>query len=134
METALTTFTKKGKQNKSGKKEKSEKPTNNSVEECDNCGRPGHGVPNCYSKGGGKEDEAPWKTKGKKLETASATVAVANDEENELFAFTCTSDFTDVAASSNLPKSKLGMCLDSGVSTDYSPDWTKFSNYQVIKQ
>ena len=77
-ETALATFTKKGKQNKSGKKKKSDKSTNNSIKECDNCGRPGHGAPDCYSKGGGKEAQAPWKTKGKKPETAM--VAVANDD------------------------------------------------------
>ena len=114
------------------KKKKSDKSTNNSIKECDNCGRPGHGAPDCYSKGGGKEAEAPWKTKGKKPETA--TVAVANDKENDLFAFTCTSDFANVADSSNLPKSKLGTCLDSGASTDYSPDRTKFSNYRSIEK
>ena len=129
---ALAAFTKKGKPNKSGKKEKSAKSLNNSAEECDNCGWPGHQAADCYSKGGGKEDEAPWKTKGKKLETATA--AVANDKENDPFAFTCTSNFTDVADSSNLPKSKLGTCLDSGASTDYSPDQTKFSNYWAIKK
>ena len=61
-------------------------------------------------------------------------VAVANDEENDLFAFTCTSDYANVADSSKLPKSKFGTCLDSGASTDYSPDWTKFTNYQAIKK
>ena len=61
-----------------------------------------------------------------------ATVAVANDKDNDLFAFTCTSDYADITESSKLLKSKYGMCLDSGASNDYSPDRTKFSNYQVI--
>ena len=61
-------------------------------------------------------------------------VAVANDEENDLFAFTCTSDFADVAESSNLPKSKYGMYLDSRASNNYSPDWTKFSNYREVNR
>ena len=63
-----------------------------------------------------------------------ATVVVANDEENDLFVFTCTSDFADVAESSNLPKSKYGTCLDSGASNDYSPDRTKFSNYREVNR
>ena len=87
---ALAAHSKKGKQSKSGKKKKSEKSLKNSSEECNNCSRPGHGADDCYSKGGGKEAEAPWKKKGKKPETASAMVAVTKDKENDLFAFTCT--------------------------------------------
>ena len=40
--------------------------------------------------------QAPWQNKGKQNETA--TVAAAGDEDDEMFAFTCTSDYTDVAA------------------------------------
>ena len=65
--------------------------------------------------------------KGKQPE--AVMVAVANDEDNDLFVFTCTSDFVNVAAASKLPKSKYGTCLDSGASNNYSPDRTKFSNY-----
>ena len=59
---------------------------------------------------------------------------MANDEENDLFTFTCTSDYTNVADSSKLPKSKFGTCLDNGASTDYSPDQTKFTNYWAIEK
>ena len=101
METALAAHTKKGKQNKSGKQKKSSSSTK---EECDNCGRPSHTINDCFSKGGGKEAEALWKKK-KEKKPEVATVVVANDKENNLFAFTCTSDFADMAESSNLPKS-----------------------------
>ena len=87
-----------------------------------NCGRPGHGADDCYSKGGGKEAEAPWKKKAKKLDMATATVAVTNDEEN------------DLADTSKLPKSRFGTCIDSGASTGYSSDHSKFSNYQEIEK
>ena len=79
-EIALAAHSKTGKQSKSGKNIKSEKSSKNSFEECNNCGRPGHGADDCYSKGGGKEAEAPWKKKAKKLDMATATVAVTNDE------------------------------------------------------
>ena len=133
-EIALAEHSKKVKQSKSGKNKKSEKSLKNSSEECNNCGRPGHGADDCYSKGGGKEAEAPWKKKAKKPDTATATVAVTNDEENDFFAFTCSSDYADVADTSKLPKSKFGTCIDSGASTNYSPDHSKFSNYWEIEK
>ena len=129
-ETALAAHAKKGKQSTSGKQKKAEKSSKSSTEECDNCGRPGHTADDCYSKGGGKEAEAPWKKKANKPE--AAMVAVANDEDNNLFVFTCTSDFIDIASASKPPKSKYGTCLDSGASNNYSPDRTKFSNYRAV--
>ena len=90
------------------------------MEECDNCGRPSHTTVDCYSKGGSKEAKAPWKQKGKKPEVA--TVAVANDDENDLFAFTCTSNYVNMAESLKFPMSKYWTCIDSGASNDYSPD------------
>ena len=131
-ETALAAHTKKGKQNKAGKQKRSEKYSTTTMEECDNCGRPGHTTIDCFSKGGGKEAETPWKKKEKKPEVA--TVAAVNDKDNDLFAFTCTSDYTDIAESLKFPKSKYGTCIDSGASNDYSPDRTKFSNYREIER
>ena len=133
METALAAHTKKGKQNKSGKQKKTEKSSSLTKEECNNCRRPGHTTNDCFSKGGGEEAEALWKKK-KEKKPEVAMVAVANNKENDLFAFTCTSHFSDVAESSNLPKSKYGTCLDSRASNDCSPDWTKFSNYCEVNR
>ena len=59
---------------------------------------------------------------------------MANDKENDLFTFTCTFDYANVADSPKMPKSKFGMCVDSGASTDYSPDCSKFSNYREIEK
>jgi len=61
----------------------------------------------------------------------SAAVAV-DDDADELFAFTCTSDY---AAATNDPvvvNSKLVACVDSGASHDYCPDRSKFMNYRSI--
>ena len=33
----------------------------------------------------------------------------------------------------DIPKSRLGMCIDSGASKDYCPDCTKFANYKSVK-
>ena len=42
-----------------------------------------------------------------------AVVAI-KDDENELFVFTCTSDYAAVVEKLNLPELKLGTCVDSG--------------------
>ena len=108
-ETALATHMKKGKQNKSQKQKKADKSSKSTTEECNNCGQPGHAVADCYSKGGGKEADTPWKKKEKKSKTA--TVAAANNDENDLFAFTCISDFANMAESLKVPKSRFGTCV-----------------------
>ena len=49
--------------------------------------------------------------KSKQLEMA---VVAVDNEENELFAFTCTSNYVAVADKLDMPKSKIGTCIDSG--------------------
>ena len=44
----------------------------------------------------------------------------------------CTSDYTDIAVATPTSKPNFGTCIDSGASNDYSPDWSKFSNYREI--
>ena len=122
-EIALTAYSKTKGKNKPPNKERSD-------EECRNCKWKGHGALDCYAKGGGKEGQAPWQNKGKQKEMA--TIAAAKEEDKEMFAFTCTSDYTDVAVATPIPKSSFGTCVNSGASNDYSPDWTKFSNYKEI--
>ena len=61
-------------------------------------------------------------------------VVTADDEENKLFAFTCTSDYVAIVDELDVPKSRLGTCIDSGASRDYCPNCAKFSNYKEIKQ
>jgi hypothetical protein len=119
----------KGKPRDRGKA--SEKALNADSEiTCYNCKGKGHKQADCWSKGGGKEGQGPRQKKGKKAETA--VVAAANNEDNELFAFTCTSDFANVAEALQVPKSRLGTCIDSGASSVYSPDRTRFTNYKTI--
>jgi Reverse transcriptase (RNA-dependent DNA polymerase)/gag-polypeptide of LTR copia-type len=98
---------------------------------CHNCGKKGHKKADCWAKGGGKEGQGPrQKKKGKKAETA--TVAAADEDDKEFFAFTCTSDFANVAEALQVPKSRLGTCIDSGASRVYSPDRSKFTDYKTI--
>jgi len=51
-----------------------------------------------------------------------------------MFVFTCTSDFVCVAESLQVPKLRLGSCIDSGASNVYSPDREKFTNYRPISR
>jgi hypothetical protein len=127
-ETALAMHGKKGGKKGSGKGNKSEK--DKSDETCGNCGKAGHKTPDCWSKGGGKEGQGP-RQKKKSNKTETVTVA-ADKEDDDMFAFACTSDYTAVAETLQLPKSKLGTCVDSGATQVYSPDRSNFSNYRSI--
>lgn len=59
-------------------------------------------------------------------------MAAVDDNNKELFMFTCTLDFTNIAEALHVPKSRLGTCVDSGASRVYSSDSTKFTNYKSI--
>ena len=97
---------------------------------CKNCKKKGHTKEQCYAKGGGCEGQGPKQ----KAKTAETMVVAANNEEGDLFAFTCSSDHTAVAAKLVIPNSRLGTCIDSGASQDYCPDRSKFTNYKGIQR
>ena len=131
-ETALAAHAKRSGNNRAGQKKKpakSEKSESDIV--CGNCKRLGHTSGDCWSKGGGKEGQGPRQRKSNKTETV--TVA-ADKEDDDMFAFACTSDYATVVETLQLPKSKLGTCLDSGATQVYSPDHSKFSNYRTINR
>src|ERR1700678_3113465 len=114
------------------KARKSEKDEDEPDVTCDNGKKPGDTKEQCYSKGGGSEGQGPrQKRKAKKSEMA--TVAT-NDDEGDLFVFTCLSDYAAVAERLEMPKSRLGTCIDSGASMDYCPDPARFTNYKSIQQ
>ena len=81
-------------------------------------------------KRGRQEGQGPHQKKGKKTKTA--IVAAGDDDDKESFAFTCTSDFINVAEALSIPKSRLGTCMDSGASQVYFPDRSKFANYRMV--
>ena len=87
-------------------------------------------MPDCYSEGGAKEGQGPRQKNVKKTETV---VVAADNNEGDLFAFTCMSDHAVIAWNLNVPKSKLSTCIDSRASKDYWPDRSKFSNYKSIQ-
>ena len=85
---------------------------------CLNCKGKGHKKADCWLKDGGKEGQGPkQKGKGKGKKTETATVAASNDEDKEFFAFTCMSNFANVAEALQVTKSRLRTCIDSGVYT-----------------
>jgi hypothetical protein len=130
-ESALAARTKKTGNPKRKGKGKDKALSSQSDVKCENCKRPGHTKPDCWSKGGSKEGQGPnQKKKGKQAETA---IVAVEDDDKDLFAFTCTSDYAAVAEDLDLPKSKLGTCIDSGASRDYCPDRSKFTNYKTVE-
>ena len=107
-ESALATCTKKPAKPKGKKKAKTQLDV-----VCRNCNRPGHGKPNCYLKGGGKEGQGPWQQKNlkSKLKQQKAVVVAVDKEEEELSVFTCTSDYVAVANGLDVPNRSLGHAL-----------------------
>ena len=107
-----------------------------------NCGRKGHTKDQCWEKGGGKEGQAPdwWKkkTKGKTSANVAENKSAEKDEPEDFAmlastfpdddtALTCTSDFQfEAHAASN----QCGIIIDSGASRHFSPNHSKFLNYQ----
>ena len=67
-ESALAVHAKKPGKGKAGKKKQDKSTKSNSDETCKNCGKAGHGKPECWSKGGGKEGQGPRQEKSKKGE------------------------------------------------------------------
>ena len=58
--------------------------------------------------------------------------AEVTSNADEIFTFTCTSDYIEAANALNVPKSQLGACIDSGTSRHYSPNHDVFINYCPI--
>ena len=99
---------------------------------CENCKNAGHTKADCWAKGGGKEGQGPRgrnSKKGEKKAETAAAAAEATSNADEIFAFTCN---VEVANALNVPKSRLGACIDSGASRHYSPDHDAFINYSPI--
>jgi GAG-pre-integrase domain len=126
-ESALAACTKKASKPRQKKKDKQKSDIT-----CENCDRPGHSKPDCWSKGGGKEGQAPRQKKKEK--SGETIVVVAGDDKDDLFMFTCTSDYVAVADTLEVPKSKLGTCMDSGASRHYCLDRTKFTDYKAVER
>ena len=131
-ESALAALGKKQRTGKHCSNKGKEKSTPSAT--CKNCKNAGHTKADCWVKGGGKEGQGPRgrnsKKGEKKAETAAAAEATGNADE--IFAFTCMSDYVEVANALNIPKSQLGACIDSGASQHYSPDRNAFINYSPI--
>ena len=74
---------------------------------CENFKRSGHDKANCWAKGGGKEGQGPRSWRGKREEKRPETAVIVDTrhDADNLFMFTCTSDYADVANALNIPKS-----------------------------
>ena len=129
---ALAALSKKQRTGKHCSNKSKEKSTPGAT--CKNCKNTGHTKADCWLKGGGKEGQGPRGRNSKKGEKKPETVAAveATGNADEIFAFTCTSDYIEVTNTLNVPKSQLGACINSSTSQHYSPDCNAFINYCPI--
>jgi hypothetical protein len=107
---------------------------------CDNCQKPGHTKIDCWAKGGGKEGQDPRLKNSKttkKINTDSLkqptreSAAVTN--EDDLFAFSCTSDYVNAANDLGKDKARIDTIVDSGATWHFTLDKGKLINYQTIQ-
>ena len=72
----------------------------------ENCKGSGHNKANCWAKGGGKEGQGPRSQRGKREKKKPETAAIADTRHNmdDLFVFTCTSNYANVINVLNVPK------------------------------
>jgi hypothetical protein len=98
---------------------------------CENCHKPRHTKENCYHPGGGKKGQAPshWKLGKKKDESANVA---KTDDDDEIFAFACSSDFQALATTLKASKTRNEAIIDSGASCYFCPDKSKFLDYKPI--
>jgi hypothetical protein len=87
---------------------------------CNNCSKTGHSKANCYSKGGGKEGQAPW-LKKKQQEAASVTNPAKAKSETSKQNLTFTASIpTQVATAALFPT--ITAVVDSGATSHFCPD------------
>jgi hypothetical protein len=105
------------------------KPKLKFVGDCYGCGEKGHKSIDCpKEKSGQNGSKKDKKNKDKKSESV---VAVANEQE-DLFTFTCMSDFAMITKAHGITKTDMGPITDTGASRHYCPDKEKFINYCPI--
>ena len=113
------------------KKNKGHTKMGKSHKHCVNCDKSGHTKDDCWDPGGGKGgqglNQQMQGSKGKKKESAAKTTT------EEVFAFTCMSTFIGIADSLKIPPSKHGVIADSGASSHFCPDKSKFMNLRPLK-
>ena len=92
----------------------------NSNMTCFSCNRVGHLSKDCWRKGGGKEGQGPHQ---KSLHSANTATPSGND-----FAFTTTT-LSREASLLSVPAEKRSAIVDSGASSHFCPDRSKFTSF-----
>ena len=88
---------------------------------CDNCGKEGHTKSHCFSKGGGKEGQAPWQRKKKDKANVAMSETTSTGEQS----------FALHSGTSRVTESDW--VLDSGATNHWTPHRHLFQTFEVIR-
>jgi hypothetical protein len=98
---------------------------------CYNCDRKGHYRADCWRPGGGKEGQGPCPgKKGGNKQNESASAAAEQSKDNYAFA---SSALAGIAKQINIPVERRGAIIDSGATSHFCPDHSKFINFTPIE-
>ena len=101
---------------------------------CFNCDRKGHYKADCWRPGGGKEGQGPQQKQKKGARSPKHAANSAKEpqgETQESYAF-ATSDLAGIAKGLKVPADRRGAIVDSGATSHFCPDRTKFVTFQSI--
>jgi hypothetical protein len=130
---ALSARTPNAKGNGAPSSSSSSTPQSNPDAVCYNCDCKGHYKNDCWRPGGGKEGQGPNQhgRRGRCPQKQSANTAKESDGQETNYAFIMT-DLVSIAQGMGIPPECCGAIVDSGATSHFCPDRTKFMNFVTI--
>ena len=97
---------------------------------CHNCGKPGHYIRDCWSKGGGKEGQGPKRAKATKTNQSQSAYQATKDHES--FADDFDIAYTAIHDAMHASIDSYDWIADTGATAHIVPDRSLFHDYTEV--